>query len=135
MIDLFIASPDKKIFEGEVKRLILPTASGAITVLNGHEPIMSIIDAGEIVYYDNGTPKHVAAYHGVVNVENNKGKTRVSILLENTENVHELDLERAKIAHDRVLVAMKEKDNEELDLNGNLLRELNRIKIARKHLR
>lgn len=133
MIDLFIASPDQKIFEGRVRKVSLPTTTGTISVLAGHEPVISTIDFGEVIFEDENEIRNIAAFYGVVNIENSKGKTRVSVLLENTEDVKNIDLERAKAAHERVKTAMKEKDDLEFDLNSNLMRELNRIKLSKKY--
>lgn len=136
MIHLYIATPEAKIFDGEVDKVTLPSSTGVVSILAGHEQIMSTILAGEI-RFNRGTDEEVfAAYNGVINVENNKGKTRVSVLLEHNENVKDIDVATANIALDRAkeLKNMKA-DDEGLDLNGNLLRELNRIKLAKKYNR
>lgn len=136
MIDLYIATPENKIFEGRVKKVSLPSSVGVISILAGHEPIMSTIESGEIRFEFEDKQKAFAAYKGVINIENNKGKTKVVVLLENTEDVDIIDMQKAKQALERakeVMLAKPEEDD--LDLNGSMLRELNRIKLAKKYNR
>ena len=49
---LMIHSIEKTIFEGVVKKFTLPTASGEITVLDNHLPLISIVVPGKIYYTD-----------------------------------------------------------------------------------
>jgi F-type H+-transporting ATPase subunit epsilon len=136
MIHLYIATPEAKIFDGEVDRVTLPSSSGTISVLAGHEPIMSTILFGEI-RFNRGTDEEVfAAYNGVINIENNKGHTRVSVLLEHNENVKNIDIEKANAALERAkeLKTMK-MDDLSLDSNSTLMRELNRVRLAKKYNR
>ncbi len=136
MIHLYIATPEAKIFDGEVDKVTLPSSTGAISILSGHEPIMSTIDSGEIRFNRGKDEEIFAAHNGVINIENNKGKTRVSVLLEHNENIKNIDLETANkaLARARELKTIK-MDDEGLDTNSNLLRELNRVKLAKKYNR
>lgn len=135
MIHLYIATPEAKIFDGEVDKVTLPSSTGVVSILAGHEPIMSTIITGEIRFNRGDDEEVFAAYNGVINVENNKGHTRVSVLLEHNENVKNIDLEKANVAFERAKELKNMKVDDELDLNGNLLRELNRIKLAKKYNR
>ncbi len=136
MIHLYIATPEKKIFEGSVEKVTLPSSNGVISILSGHEPIMSTIDSGEIRFNHDGEEEIFAAYNGVINIENNKGQTRVSVLLEHNENIKSIDLHTAKAALDRALELKNIKmDDTGLDTNSDLLRELNRFKLAKKYNR
>lgn len=49
---LTIHSIEKTIFEGVVKKFTLPTASGEITVLDSHLPLISVVVPGKIYYTD-----------------------------------------------------------------------------------
>ena len=52
-MNLEIITPDKKIFEGEVKSVILPGADGSFGVLKNHAPIISTLQKGKIKITDN----------------------------------------------------------------------------------
>ena len=67
--ELFIATPDGQIFSGQAKQVTIPTSSGVITVLAGHQVLMSSIEVGELVVIDTNDKKlNFAAYMGVVNI-------------------------------------------------------------------
>ena len=76
MIHITLATPSESIFTGEAKKIIISTSTGEITVLAGHEPLLTTIDAGQIIIEDKDINKTIfSAYNGVVNIENIKGKT------------------------------------------------------------
>ena len=75
-----------------------------------------------------------AAFNGVINVVTEGRDTKVSVLLESSEEVETLDLAEAEKSLERAKEANKEKfDDVGLDTNNALLRELNRVKIARRY--
>ncbi len=136
---LFVATPTEKVYEGEAQKIAIPSVSGDIVVLAGHESIMSTIDAGELIITDmDGTIHNFAAHNGVVHVDNSKiayEKTRVSVLLESTVPVDEIDTETTKIAVERARIALTEKDDMEFDVNSTMMREMNKIRVKNRHSR
>ena len=139
MFDLFIATPERQIFDGKVASVTIPSTTGVITVLYGHEPLLTTIEAGELVVVDEKGDSHFfAAFLGVAHIEKRtEGAgyiSRVSVLLQNTENVNEIDEANAQEALERAKTANLEKDTDGgLGTNTLLLKELNRVRIARKH--
>ena len=70
---LEIISPDKKIYEGEVKSVKLPGSQGSFGVLNNHAPIISTLGKGQIKIVDEKeNTKFFNVKSGVVEVINNK---------------------------------------------------------------
>ncbi len=72
---LEIITPDKKIFEGEVKRVKLPGSKGSFEILKNHAPIISTLQEGVIRVIDNQNKKHhfqVEESGGVVENKGNK---------------------------------------------------------------
>ena len=70
---LEIISPDKKIYEGEVKSVKLPGSQGSFVVLNNHAPIISTLGKGQIKVVDEKeNTKFFNVKSGVVEVINNK---------------------------------------------------------------
>ena len=49
---LSIHSIEKTLFAGSIKSLTLKTASGEITVLDNHLPLVSVVKPGKIYYND-----------------------------------------------------------------------------------
>jgi F-type H+-transporting ATPase subunit epsilon len=68
--DLKVISTNKVIFKGSAKKIVIPTLSGEITVLNNHVPIISVIKKGEIKIVDSedNTIKLFEVDGGVVDV-------------------------------------------------------------------
>ena len=49
-LHLSIVSPEKSIFDGDVKIVTLPGTVGSFTILPGHAPIVSSLQAGTLSY-------------------------------------------------------------------------------------
>ncbi|MBT3382870.1 MAG: ATP synthase F1 subunit epsilon [Prolixibacteraceae bacterium] len=70
---LEIITPDKKIFEGEVKRVQLPGSKGSFEILKNHAPIISTLDKGTIKIVDeSGNVKRFDVDGGVIENKTNK---------------------------------------------------------------
>lgn len=73
MMYLEIITPDKKVFEGEVKLIQLPGGKGAFEILNNHAPIISTLEKGKIKIQDmNGKELFFDVEGGVVENKSNK---------------------------------------------------------------
>jgi len=70
---LEIITPDKTIFEGEVKNVRIPGRKGSFQVLSDHAPIVSTLDRGPItiVNLDNSEIAYEAD-GGVIELHKNK---------------------------------------------------------------
>ena len=49
-LQLSIVSPEKSIFDGDVKIVTLPGTLGSFSILPGHAPIVSSLQAGTLSY-------------------------------------------------------------------------------------
>ena len=68
-----IITPDKSIFEGEVKTVRIPGKKGSFQVLNDHAPIVSTLDKGPIIVVGMDDSEIVyEADGGVVELRKNK---------------------------------------------------------------
>lgn len=71
-LHLTISSPEKEIFDGQVKSAKLPGAMGAFTVLSHHAPIVSTLNKGAIVYtLLDGSEHRVETEGGFIEMNNN----------------------------------------------------------------
>jgi F-type H+-transporting ATPase subunit epsilon len=138
MLKLKVITPDKIITDEVVDSVTLPTTSGMITVLNKHAALVSTIKSGEMVVKKGGKGVGYSVYKGLVNVRPNiKGITEVVVLLESGEMIDELDHARAEEALKRA-IALKEENFENAEFSmfeGHIERELNRVRVAKKHKR
>lgn len=70
---LEIITPDKKLFEGEVKFASFPGSEGSFGVLDNHAPMISTLKAGKVELTElNNTKLEFMVKSGVVEVRNNK---------------------------------------------------------------
>lgn len=76
---LEIITPNKKIYEGEIKRIRLPGSKGLFEILNNHAPIISTLENGTIRIIDENDRRHTFTINGGI-VENKNN--HVIVLLE-----------------------------------------------------
>ncbi len=129
-----IVTPEKVVFEQEIDQVTLPTQTGQITVLPNHIPLLSALQAGEMVIKEGGKEIPLAIAGGFVEV---KPGSEIVVLTENAEHAEEIDIARAEEAKKRAEDLLKNaKDRETVDytaLAAKIERELARLKVARKH--
>lgn len=70
-IHLLIVSPEKTLFEGLVKYVRLPGCAGQFAVFYNHAPLISSLDAGEVVYRSGKDKNRVNISGGFVEVNDN----------------------------------------------------------------
>ena len=68
-----IITPDKKIFEGDIKSVRVPGKKGSFQVLKDHAPIISTLESGLVVMVDlDGKETILEISGGVIEVKTNK---------------------------------------------------------------
>lgn len=67
-----ILTPEKKIFEGEVDMLSVPTQSGYISVLSNHAPLVSAVNSGNIALQIKNEKKVFENERGVLKTMSNQ---------------------------------------------------------------
>lgn len=71
-LHLTISSPEKEIFDGEVKSVKVPGSAGSFTVLSRHAPIVSTLTKGTVVYVlPDGGEQRVEIEGGFIEMNNN----------------------------------------------------------------
>jgi len=128
-------------FQAAVYSVILPTAAGQITVLPGHEPLLSQLVPGVItIRRQRSDPdyhlEHYATYGGVLEIS----KRGVRVLVDEATHGDEISIEEAQKAHDAALALRKEaKDQIELDRAQTLMEHhgvrLEVAQLKRRHAR
>jgi F-type H+-transporting ATPase subunit epsilon len=68
-----IITPDKKVFEGDIKSVRVPGKKGSFQVLKDHAPIVSTLENGTVYIVDQaGTETRFEINGGVIEVKVNK---------------------------------------------------------------
>lgn len=63
-LHLSIVSPEKSIFDGDVKIVTLPGTIGSFSILPGHAPIVSSLQAGTLSYTTTDGEEHTMEIRG-----------------------------------------------------------------------
>lgn len=120
-------------FKAQAYSVILPTASGQITVLPGHEPLLSQLVPGIIVIRRNkgDADTHLeeyATYGGVLEIS----RDGVRVLVDEATHGDEVNLAEAQKAHDEAVRMRKDaKTQIELDHAQALVdRQAVRLEVA-----
>jgi F-type H+-transporting ATPase subunit epsilon len=68
-----IITPDKKVFEGDIKSVRVPGKKGSFQVLKDHAPIVSTLENGSVIIVDQaGKETRFEINGGVIEVKVNK---------------------------------------------------------------
>jgi len=82
MVNLEILSPEKVVFTGEVRGVILPGVEGGFEILTGHAPLIAALGRGNVQVLDGGNGDETFGIEsGFVEVLNNN----VVVLVEGTD--------------------------------------------------
>ena len=100
-------------FQADIYSVILPTAAGEITVLPGHEPLLSQLVPGIItIRREKSDPdhhlEHYATYGGVVEISSKGAR----VLVDEASKGDEINLAEAQKAHDEALRLRKDAKNQ-----------------------
>ncbi len=72
LISLTVLTPEKTILEKRVSKVELPGTKGRFMVLHNHEPLISSLEEGRIVYESEGVEGKVDVVSGFVEIHDNK---------------------------------------------------------------
>ena len=94
---LEILTAEGEIFNQEVDVVVLPGIEGELAILPGHAPLVTQLDAGQLVIRTGEEEEYLVVFGGFVQVLAHK----ITVLADTAERVDEIDEERAKNAMDR----------------------------------
>lgn len=67
-----IITPDKELYSGEAKSVVVPGVDGSLGFLNGHAPLITVLKSGDVKVTDNAGKEQLFPVNGgVVEVSNN----------------------------------------------------------------
>ena len=125
-----IITPKQVVYSGDVIDFASPGSTGSFEILRNHAPFISSITIGEFrLRHPDGYDEYFATSGGFVEVHEN----RVIFLAETCEKAAEIDIHRAKQAHERAAKRLEERSNYDPQRAIEAIkRAQNRMKIASK---
>ncbi len=68
-----VITPDRRVFEGDIKSVRVPGRKGSFQVLKDHAPIVSTLENGKVIIVDEeGAEKIIEIEGGVIEVKANR---------------------------------------------------------------
>lgn len=128
ILNLDIATPEKKVFSGKVKEIIVPGIKGEFGVLPEHAPFTTILAPGVVeMTYEDGKKEMLAVSGGYIEVNREK----VILLVETAQKEEEIDIEAVKRRKEEKEKLLKSKDKKDIDYDKvqiELLKEISKLK-------
>jgi len=113
---LEIVTPEKKVFSGKVKKLIIPSITGQLTILTKHIPLFTPLSKGEVkVIKADDKVKKVPIGKGMIEVKEEK----VILLVESPEQAEKVVRQKAKEAEKKA----REFDRKKIEPKGKIAPE------------
>jgi F-type H+-transporting ATPase subunit epsilon len=138
MIRFSLVTPEGTTYQTETAISIsLPTKVGVITVLDNHEPLMSLLTPGVVTVKENDDEEEteIAVSTGMVEIRED---SEVNILADTAERAENIDVERALAARQRAEKLLQESESRSADIDYATLqsiieRETARIRAGNKY--
>ena len=127
---LEIITPERQFFTGPVESLVLPALDGEYGVLPGHEPVVTVIEPGELRYKAEGQWEPAAVGSGFAEIK----PDYVILLVSSAEHPEEIDRKRAEAAKARAEECLRQKQSihEYYHSKAALARAMARLKTRRE---
>lgn len=125
---LEIVTAERVVLSDEVDQINAPTRDGRIGVLPKHEPLLTVLEVGQLDIIKDGTVTNFAITGGFMEVL----PTRVTILADTALRADEIDEARAEEARRRAeeIIAQRKSDQEMALAEADLRRALIELKVA-----
>jgi F-type H+-transporting ATPase subunit epsilon len=133
-LKLDIVTAERVVYSADVDIVVAPGVEGQLGILPHHAPLMTILQAGELVVRRGGEEESLAISGGFLEVR----PDRVIILADAAERADEIDVARAEAARKRAEERLKERQAAGLDqgrAEAALQRAVARITVADKMMK
>ena len=130
-IRLEIVTPERVIYSDEVDAVIAPGVEGQLGILPHHAPLITMLQAGELIVRKDNDETCIAIYGGFLEVR----PDRVIVLADAAERAEEIDAVRAEEAKRRAEQALADRRVSEVDkaqAEAALRRSLVQLKVAER---
>jgi F-type H+-transporting ATPase subunit epsilon len=126
-----IVTAERVVYSEDVDIVIAPGVEGQLGILPHHAPLMTILQAGELVVRKGGEEESLAISGGFLEVR----PDRVIILADSAERAEEIDVARAEAARKRAEERLRDRKAAGLDetrAEAALRRAIARISVVDK---
>lgn len=107
-LSLEVITPTKVVLSEEADEITVVTSDGEISILPGHVNLFTKLVPSEMIIKNGNKADYFAITGGFLEVSKNK----VSILADHAVRAADIEVAKAREAHDRAEKAMKNKQNE-----------------------
>ncbi len=128
-----IVTAERVVYSAEVDEVVAPGVEGQLGILPHHAPLMTTLQAGELVVKRGNQEESMAISGGFLEVR----PDRVIVLADQAERAEEIDIARAAEARKRAEERLKTKETglDEARAEAALRRSLIRLSVAEKFQR
>jgi F-type H+-transporting ATPase subunit epsilon len=130
-LKLDIVTAERVVYSEDVDIIIAPGVEGQLGILSHHAPLMTTLQAGELVTRRDGTEDSLAISGGFLEVR----PDRVIVLADAAERAEEIDVTRAEAARKRAQDRLRDRKAAGLDearAEAALRRAVARLSVAEK---
>ena len=104
MFRLSIVTPEKVVYDADIRSLIVPGSDGYLGVLSHHAPLITALRPGKIEFRDRNDELHIMAVsNGFLEVSHNVA----TLLADAVEPAEDIDIERARAAYEREMAHLR----------------------------
>jgi F-type H+-transporting ATPase subunit epsilon len=132
-IRLQVVTPERVVLEDDADFVVARAADGDIGILHGHEPFLSPLEPGELIYRSRGEENVLAVAGGFLEVT----PDQVVVLADTAERSEEIDRSRAEAARAMAEEALTQQRDHLMSAEtaAALQRALIRLRVAERHRR
>ena len=132
-LSLEVITGERVLFQqDEIDEVVAPGAVGQLGILPNHAPLVTSLQAGELIVKRGAEEEPFFVSGGFLEVKRDK----VTVLADSAEAGAEIDLERAEAARERALQRLQaESDVDRARAEAALRRSLMRLKVVRRRRR
>ncbi|KAJ8419200.1 hypothetical protein Cgig2_015041 [Carnegiea gigantea] len=115
-LDLCVLTPNRIVYNSEVKEIILPTNSGQIGVLPNHAPIVTAVDLGILRIRLNDQWLTIVLMGGFARIDNNE----ITVLANEAESGSDIDPQEAQQTLEKAEAILRKAEGKRQIIEANL---------------
>jgi len=125
-----IITAERVVYSADVDIVVAPGVEGQLGILPNHAPLMTMLQAGELIVRKDGEEEAMFVSGGFLEMQGN----RVTVLADTAERADEIDIARAEEARRRAeqRIALPATESDHTRAQAAMLRSLMRLKVAEK---
>ena len=127
-LKLEVVTVEGLVYSGDVNVVVAPGTEGQLGIMPRHAPLMTGLEAGQLMFRKDGQENYLAISSGFLEVLPDK----VVVLTDSAERAEDIDIARAEVARKRAEERLKSR-GQGVDLmraEASLRRSLARLKVA-----